>query len=159
MDKYGYHNVFRVIDYDRGTFDDYKTHKVIVMEEFRSSLKITDMLNYLDIYPTPLKARFKNKIACYNKVYILSNIPLESQYKNIQTEEPETWKAFKRRIHRIINWDKTLAVSGGVLTEQSKITQATLISGKECQSMKPIITASGNILIPLSPTEEDELPF
>jgi len=146
MDKYGDQNVFRVIDYERGTFDDYTTQNTVVFEEFRSSLKITDMLNYLDVYPTPLKARFQNKIACFNRVYILSNIPLESQYKNIQTDEPATWNAFKRRIHKVVNWD-------------NKTHQLNFISGKECQSTKPIITASGNILIPLSPTEEDELPF
>ncbi len=57
------------------------------------------MLNYLDGYPVELPCRYANKQACYTKVYILSNIPFEQQYPNIQAEQPETWLALKRRIH------------------------------------------------------------
>ena len=35
------------------------------------------------------------------KVYVISNIPLEAQYAQVQISEPKTWEAFKRRIHRI----------------------------------------------------------
>ena len=76
-------------------FDSYKsTHKIIIFEEFRSSIKIQDMLNYLDGYPCELVARYNNKIACYLEVFLISNILLEQQYVNIQAESPETWKAF-----------------------------------------------------------------
>lgn len=101
MEKYGYGNVFRVTDYTH-PFDNYKNQKVVIFEEFRSSLRIQDMLNYLDGYPCELVARYNNKIACYMKVYIISNIPLEQQYTNIQTESPSTWLAFLRRIHKVI---------------------------------------------------------
>ena len=98
MEQYGYENVFRVTDYSH-PFDSYKGQSVILFDEFRSSLPISEMLNYLDGYPLELPCRYNNKIACYTKVYLISNISLDSQYPNIQTEEPATWDAFVRRIN------------------------------------------------------------
>ncbi len=101
MEKYGYSNVYRVTSYDSHPFDGYKGQDVIVFEEFRSGIKIQDMLNYLDGYPVDLPCRYTNKVACYTKVYLISNIPLDKQYPNIQADSPETWSAFCRRIHQI----------------------------------------------------------
>jgi len=97
MEKYGYSAVYRVTDYSH-PFDGYKGQDVIIFEEFRSSLSIGDMLNYLDGYPLELPCRYANKVACYTKVYMISNIPLEQQYRNVQVDNPETWNAFRRRI-------------------------------------------------------------
>ena len=99
MERYGYKNVYRVTDYDH-PFDDYKGEKVVLFEEFRSSLKIADMLKYLDGYPLMLPCRYGNKAAGFDKVYIVSNIPLSQQYPNTQLSEQETYKAFLRRIDR-----------------------------------------------------------
>lgn len=104
MERYGYENVFRVTDYIH-PFDGYKGQEVIVFEEFRSSLKIQDILNYLDGYPLELPCRYVNKIACYLRVYLVTNIPLEAQYSTVQVESPETWKAFLRRINKVLEYD------------------------------------------------------
>ena len=100
MEKYGYSKVYRVTDYSH-PFDSYKGQDVIVFEEFRSSLKVQDMLLYLDGYPLELPCRYANKVACYTKVYLITNIPLNKQYPNVQEESPETWDAFRRRIHHV----------------------------------------------------------
>ncbi len=100
MEKYGYSNVYQVTDYAH-PFDNYKGQKVIIFEEFRSSLKIEDMLKYLDIYPLQLPCRYANKVACYTEVYILTNIPLDKQYTHVQQDSPKTWAAFQRRIHEV----------------------------------------------------------
>lgn len=97
MEKYGYSNVYRVTDYDH-PFDSYKGQDVILFEEFRSSLPISDMLKYLDGYPVEFPARYVNKTACFTKVYFCTNIDLRSQYRYIQEDEQETWQAFLRRI-------------------------------------------------------------
>jgi len=97
MDLYGYRNVYQVTDYAH-PFDNYSGQDVIIFEEFRSSLKIEDMLKYLDGYPVMLPCRYNNRVACYTKVFIISNIPLEKQYTNIQQECPKTWEAFLARI-------------------------------------------------------------
>lgn len=103
MEKYGYPNVFRITDYQH-PFDNYHSQDVVIFEEFRSSLKIQDMLNYLDGYPLELPCRYANKYACYTKVYIITNIPFEEQYDNVQHVSPETFNAFKRRIHKILHY-------------------------------------------------------
>lgn len=100
MEQYGYENVCRVTDY-KHPFDNYKGQDVIIFEEFRSSLKIQDMLNYLDGYPLDLPCRYNNKIACFTKVFIISNISLNMQYTDVQRNFEETWKAFLRRINNV----------------------------------------------------------
>lgn len=100
MEQYGYSKVYRVTDYAH-PFDNYKGQDVILFEEFRSSLPLSAMLNYLDGYPVELPCRYSNKVACYTKVYLVSNIPLHEQYRNIQKDEPESWNAFNRRIHEV----------------------------------------------------------
>jgi len=37
---------------------------------------------------------------------LISNIHLESQYRNVQVDNPETWAAFRRRIHSTIEMNK-----------------------------------------------------
>lgn len=106
MEKYGYSNVYRVTDYQH-PFDSYASQDVIIFEEFRSSLKVEEMLNYLDGYPVDLPARYANRVACFTKVYIITNIPLEEQYTNIQDKQPETWNAFLRRIHHYLFYTST----------------------------------------------------
>lgn len=105
MEKFGYSQVYRVTDYLH-PFDGYSTQDVILFDEFRSSLSISDMLKYLDGYPVELPSRYNNKCACFTKIFICSNIGLFSQYPNIQTDEPETFKAFLRRIHTIKKYTK-----------------------------------------------------
>lgn len=100
LDTHSDENVYRVTDY-KHPFDSYTGENVIVFEEYRSDLPIGNMLNYLDIYPIQLPARYNNKQACYHYVYIVSNWRLENQYSNIKLEQPETYKAFLRRIHKV----------------------------------------------------------
>ena len=59
------------------------------------------MLLYLDGYPVMLPCRYADKVACYTKVYILSNADLRDQYSDIQNNYPDTWKAFLRRINNV----------------------------------------------------------
>lgn len=100
MEQYGYENVFRATNYAH-PFDGYAGEDVLLFDEFRSSLPIADMLKYLDGYPLMLPCRFHDRVACYTKVYVVSNIPMEKQYPNIQSEEPETWRAFLRRFQSV----------------------------------------------------------
>lgn len=103
MEEYGYGNVFRVTDYLH-PFDGYKGQDVVIFEEFRSSMRINDMLNYLDGYPLELPCRYANKFACFTKVYIISNVSLAQQYTQIQLESYETWLAFLRRIKSVLQY-------------------------------------------------------
>lgn len=101
LEKHGYSNVYRVTDYIH-PFDSYNCQPVIAFEEFRSSMRISEMLLYLDIYPIELPARYSNKYACYNTIYLVSNWCLEKQYAEVQREDKESWEAFLRRIHKVV---------------------------------------------------------
>lgn len=100
MEGFGYANVFRVTDYIH-PFDTYEAQDILLFEEFASSVRMQDMLNYLDGYPLKLPARYSDRQACYTKVFLTSNLPLEKQYQNIQSDDPQVWEAFLRRIHKV----------------------------------------------------------
>ena len=104
IERHGYGNVYRVTNYKNYPFDTYDGEDVIVFEDYRSNLNITDMLNYLDGYPLKLPARYHNKQACFTKVYITSNLPLEEQHKK---EDKDTKKALYRRIHKVVEYTET----------------------------------------------------
>lgn len=105
MEKYGYADVYRVTDYAH-PFDRYAQEPVMCFDEFRSSLLMGDMLAYLDGYPLALPARYANRQACFETVYIISNIDLAQQYPKVQEQEPSTWKAFLRRINQVVEYRK-----------------------------------------------------
>jgi len=109
--KHNAEDVYRITDYSGQSgvrFDDYHGEPVIVFEEFHSQVPISAMLNFLDIYPLRLPARYRDRVACFDTVYITSNIPLEMQYQEIQRKELETWNAFLRRIHSVTEFRRGL---------------------------------------------------
>ena len=100
-------SICRITDYGGRNgvrFDAYRCQDVLVFEEFHSQIPISAMLNYLDVYPIMLPARYNDRVACYTTVYLTSNIPLEAQYQEIQRYQLETWYAFLRRIHNVIEY-------------------------------------------------------
>lgn len=106
LNNFGFENVYRITD-NQHPFDAYAGQDVIVFEEFYSNKwRLSDMLNYLDVYPLMLPCRYMNKQACYTKVYINSNIPLQDQYKEIQDRHPESWYALLRRITAVQIFDE-----------------------------------------------------
>lgn len=106
--KYTAENICRITTYPKSgiRFDSYSGQDVLVFEEFASQIPIEDMLNYLDVYPLMLPARYSDKVACYTKVIITSNLPLEKQYVSDQIEKRKTYNAFLRRINYVIEYDK-----------------------------------------------------
>ena len=105
MENSGYSNVYRVTDYIH-PFDSYSCQPVICFDEFRSSINISNMLMYCDVYPVELQSRYSNKVACYSKVFIVSNWPLEKQYSEAQINDIDTWLAFLRRITKVLIFGK-----------------------------------------------------
>lgn len=115
--KYAPRDICRITSYPITgiRFDAYHGQKVLVFEEFASQVSFSDMLNFLDIYPVMLPARYADRAACYDKVFITSNIPLGAQYPKVQEDFPDRWGAFYRRIHNIVEFldDGTTIVHKG----------------------------------------------
>jgi len=105
--------ICRITSYDnsRALFDNYHCESVLVFEEFHSQIKLPEMLSYLDIFPLSLPARYNNRVACYTKVYILSNLPINKQYEYEQINDPKTWSAFLRRISEIRHYNSNFTFS------------------------------------------------
>lgn len=103
MEKYGYAGVYRVTDYAH-PFDAYQGEDVLLLDEYNSNFKIRDLLNYLDGYPLTLPARYSNRVACYTKVYIVSNLCLSKQYPDEQYNSPATFAALLRRIEKVVQY-------------------------------------------------------
>lgn len=103
MEKNGYSGVYRVTDYQH-PFDSYQGEEILLLDEYSSNFKIRDLLNYLDGYPLTLPARYSNRVACFTKVYIISNLCLSKQYPDEQYNSPATFAALLRRIHKVVQY-------------------------------------------------------
>lgn len=75
------------------------------------------MINYLSIYPIQLPARYRDRVACYNTVYITSNLPIDRQYISVQEDAPDLWKDFTMHIHKVIEFTANGEINGKVLNE------------------------------------------
>ena len=100
VNKHGYKNMYRVTQY-KHPFDSYKGQDVLVLDEFRFQIEFSEMLNLIDRYPFELDCRYNNNTACYTRVYVISNIPIEQQYPDID-KPSENWKALLRRFDDFI---------------------------------------------------------
>ncbi len=107
MEKHGYENVYMVSSYKKNPFDGYSGQDILLFDEYRSHFDTAEILRYLDGYPLMLPCRYNDKVACFTKVYITSNIPLEQQYNNLQKDEFESFKSFLRRITYVVEYMNT----------------------------------------------------
>lgn len=88
-----------------------------MFDDFHSGMFVLPlMLNWITGYPATLRSRYRQKTACFTKVYILSNVPLEQQYAGYQRDDPVTWQAFLRRIHKV-----RVFGTGGVVTDYNSV--------------------------------------
>lgn len=110
LDEYGDENVYRVTDYQH-PFDSYQCQPVIVFEEYRSSLRLQNMLNFLDIYPVILPARYTPKICCATTIYVVSNWTFEMQYAEVQ-KDPEQKSSYEAWIRRFNGFVKEYTPDG-----------------------------------------------
>lgn len=105
FEHHSYLDVCRITNYgsmlNPTKFDAYHGQDVLVFDEFHAQIPLPDMLNILDIYPLQLPARYSDRVACYTNVYIISNLPLDSQYETYQRNDTATWNAFIRCISSV----------------------------------------------------------
>lgn len=121
VNKYGLQNIFRTCTYRQGAFDYYNGQDVMVFDEFDSSLELTTLNHYTDIYPITINARYADRVGCFHKLYIISNLPLSEQYLKEQEEKPLIYEAFMRRIHNIVHFTKD-----GITVEKGKFESVQL---------------------------------
>lgn len=103
-DNYEIGDICRIDNYLKGTFESYDHQKILVLDEFTGKIDLPFMNNLLDKFPVQLPARFSNRTACFEQVFIISNLPLDRLYKDEQHTAREVYNAFMARIHNIIKF-------------------------------------------------------
>lgn len=123
--RYAPEQICRITTYGKNgvKFDSYRGENVLVFEEFASQIPIEEMLNYLDIYPIMLPARYNDKVACFTKVYITSNLPINRQYVAAQEHKPKTFQAFLRRINYFEHFKADGTVEKTTLNKEVKLNE------------------------------------
>ncbi len=106
LDTYGRENCYRVTDY-RHPFDTYEGQVVLVLDEFYGQIPLSFLLNLTDRYPLELPCRYQNRTACYERVFIISNIELGKLYREEQRDMPLQFDALLRRISHVMHYDGT----------------------------------------------------
>lgn len=109
--KYGSEAIYYANSSDPHLFDNYAGQPVLALDEFRSSLTLTAMLRYLDVYDVTLPCRYSNKELLANTIVVISNWPMAEQYQKVQEENPGDYKAFRNRFVRgvwLMEYDQEL---------------------------------------------------
>lgn len=107
--KHDYKDVCRITNYGSSkgiSFDSYNYQNVIAFENFTGQFPLSDMMLYIGKYPISLPARYADKEACFEYVYILSGIPLEKLYHNEQVKNPKLWEKFCSSLNMMITVDE-----------------------------------------------------
>ena len=86
---------YRVTDYQH-TFDSYSGEEVLILDEFDGEMRLSTLLNVLDIWPTMLPARYTDRVAAYSQVILVSN---EAPWSFYSWETPSRRQALARRIN------------------------------------------------------------
>lgn len=79
-----YRQIHSVDDYSKNShhWDFYAAQPVLLLDEFESNWSLQMMRRMLDIYSIQLPARYANKFAAWEIVYVLSNEPYSWQWKD-----------------------------------------------------------------------------
>ncbi len=102
-------DICRITNYGKNgviNFDNYRGQKIIVFDDFRSSIPIESMNVYLSGYPCELPARYSNRAAAFETVYILSYLPLNNQYSSVKGNNDLLLHRFINKIDKVVELTK-----------------------------------------------------
>ena len=136
MDTFPANEICRITDYGRGCYDSYESQDVLVLDEFYSynfNGGASTFLNMTDIYPYYLISRYYNRVLCATKIYLISNAPWESQWKELRytTEGLKQLRAINRRIHNILEFKADGTIIAHKLTKEEEILKGKNVVYKE----------------------------
>lgn len=91
-------DIYRATHYNTGAFDGYDAHDVLVLDEFRGQLPVSQLLTMSDPYPCKLPARYADRQAAYTSLYLLSN---DGPWDWYPSAKEETKRALCRRFTEV----------------------------------------------------------
>lgn len=78
----------------------YDRQKTVIFDDFDGTwMPISTLLRLLDVYPMHVEDKGTSMPACWTKVIITTNLPIEDWYPDAYQKCPERLEALKRRIH------------------------------------------------------------
>lgn len=105
--NYEFDKLFVVENYGHFMFDGYSNEDVLLFDEFMGQIKPIGTFNkILEQFPKRLNVKGGFVQAAFTKVFIVSNYSLNEVYKDCMQEQYESFKAFSRRLNKIIRFDK-----------------------------------------------------
>lgn len=85
----------------------YDRQKTVIFDDFDGTwMPISTLLRLLDRYPMHVEDKGTSMPACWTKVVITSNLPIEDWYPDAYQKCPERLEAVKRRISYSVYFDK-----------------------------------------------------
>lgn len=91
-------DIYRATHYNSGAFDGYDAHDVLILDEFRGQLPVSQLLTMSDPYPCKLAARYADRQAAYTSLYLLSN---DGPWDWYPSATEETKRALCRRFPEV----------------------------------------------------------
>lgn len=152
-ETHGEENVYFITDY-KNPWDDYNGEPIVVMDDFKSNVPLTELLTWLDCYKAKLRARYANKKALYKEVHITSVYPPEAAFrKYVEHGENrvETFEQLRRRIAYVMFHVKL--ADGVYITQDFHNSEEWIISTMQEKTIKQFRDNMEEL------GEGEELPF
>lgn len=85
---------------DKNCFDNYSNQKVLLIDDYNCQFPLSLLLRLFDKYPLQLSSRYFNKWACFQKIYITSNLTFRAFLEKYRDKGASSiqLKALSRRI-------------------------------------------------------------
>lgn len=95
---YGAKNVFIADLSSTFPFDGYDGEPVLLLDDYRSDFKFSDLLRILHGQPYPVNIKGGKTYACWTKVVITSNIYISDQYPNLTERRDPLYRCFEHGV-------------------------------------------------------------
>lgn len=151
-EQHGEENVYLLTDYETGGFDLYCGEPILFMDEFKSSMKFQQLLNYLDGYKIQIHCRYANARALWTEVHITSVFPPDEVYSAMVEQSKQNRDRVTQLLRRITTVTYHYKQNGEYRT--LSIPGANYI---DYDDLKARASPIGNGFIEISP--DDEIPW
>lgn len=98
LDAFGRENVFIADATNAFPFDGYEGQSILLLDDFRSSLRFEYLLRVLQGQPFLVNVKGSHTLAHWTKVIISANVSLEEQYPNLSERKDPLLRRFERGI-------------------------------------------------------------
>lgn len=104
--EYGIKNIFPIDNYDNDRFiyNGYNKQKILLYDDFNSSVKLNQLIRILNGKPFCVNVKGGELYLQADKVFFTSNYELKDQFPNIKEENQNQWQALMRRINYVVKY-------------------------------------------------------